>query len=40
MATFWATFGGNWATFNSSIWSHWLVVTNAVRIEIFRMGKF
>ena len=23
MATFWATFGKNWATFYSNIWSHW-----------------
>ena len=22
LAIFWATFGKNWATFNSNIWSH------------------
>ena len=24
LETFWASFGKNWATFNLSIWSHWL----------------
>ena len=24
MITFWASFGENWATFYSTIWSHWL----------------
>ena len=23
VATFWASFGGNWATFHYNIWSHW-----------------
>ena len=31
--TFWATFGENWATFYSNIWSHWFETSATDVIE-------